>query len=95
MGVYDFKKLKVHSHYVLFLQFASNAKNGFYTHSLRLMQHPIDAMLQFDANANAHTNLDSSVNGPLYLRCPWDWDFFTVKSKDSTKILILIYHKIF
>ena len=49
--------------FLFFLQFASNAKNGFYTHSLRLMQHPIDAMLQFDANA--HANLDVSVNGPL------------------------------
>ena len=29
--------------------------------SLRLMQHPIDAMLQFDANAN----VDASVNRPL------------------------------
>ena len=48
-----------------FIQFASNAKNGFYTHSLRLTQHPIDAMLQFDANANAHTHVDASVNGPL------------------------------
>ena len=33
-----------------------------YTHSLRLTQHPIDAMLQFDANANA--NVEASVNGP-------------------------------
>ena len=40
-------------------------KNGFYTHSLRLTQHPIDAMLQFDANANTHANVDASVNGPL------------------------------
>ena len=37
--------------------------------NLRQMQrmgsiHPIDAMLQFDANANAHTNIDASVNGP-------------------------------
>ena len=39
------------------LQFDANAKNGFYTHSLHLTQHPIDTMLQFDANAdaNAHT----------------------------------------
>ena len=28
------------------------------------MQHPIDTMLQFDANANAHANVDASVNGP-------------------------------
>ena len=41
-----------------FLQFALSAKN-----SLRLTQHPIEAMLQFDANA--HANLDTSVNGPL------------------------------
>ena len=47
-----------------FLQVASNAKNGFYTHSLRLTQQPIDAMLQVDANANARANLDASVNGP-------------------------------
>ena len=38
------------------LQFDANALNGFYTDSLHLTQHPIDAMLQFDANANAHTN---------------------------------------
>ena len=38
------------------LQFDANAKNRFYTHSLRLMQHPIDAMLQFDANAHADAN---------------------------------------
>ena len=38
-------------------------KNGF--HSVHLMQHPIDTMLQFDTNANAHTNFDASVNGPL------------------------------
>ena len=45
------------------LQFALNAKNGYsYTHSLHLMQHPMDAMLQFDANANAHPNVDTSVN---------------------------------
>ena len=37
------------------LQFDTNAKIGSYTHSLRLMQHPIDAMLQFDANADADT----------------------------------------
>ena len=36
------------------LQFDAIEKNGFYTNSLRLTQHPIDAMLQFDANANAH-----------------------------------------
>ena len=30
-----------------------------------MTQHPIDAMLQFDANANAHTNVDARVNGPL------------------------------
>ena len=49
-----------------FLQFASNAKHGFYTHS-HLMQHPIDAMVQFDANANAHANLDASLNGTLVI----------------------------
>ena len=37
--------------------------------NLRQMQrmgsiHPIDAMLQFDANANTHTHVDASVNGP-------------------------------
>ena len=32
-------------------------------------QHPIDAMLQFDANANAnaHANVEASVNGPLVI----------------------------
>ena len=44
------------------LYFASNAKNAFYTHSLHLTQHPIDAMLQFDANA--HANVDGNVTGP-------------------------------
>ena len=34
------------------------------------MQHPIDAMLQFDANVNAHANVNASVNGPLYVMCP-------------------------
>ena len=29
---------------------------------MHLTQHPIDAMLQFDANANA--TVDASVNGP-------------------------------
>ena len=29
------------------------------------MQHPIDAMVQFDTNANAHANIDANVNGPL------------------------------
>ena len=38
----------------------SNTKDG---HPLHLLQHPIDAMLQFDANA--HANVDASVNGPL------------------------------
>ena len=38
-------------------------KNGFYIHSLHLT-HPIDAMLQFDTNANAHANVDARVNGP-------------------------------
>ena len=41
----------------------SNTNNGFYTTSLYLTQHPIDAMLQFDANA--HASVDVSVNGPL------------------------------
>ena len=50
------------------LQFDANVKNGFYTHSLRLTQDPIDVMLQFDANAQAHANVDASVNGPL-LQC--------------------------
>ena len=57
---------KVHSHYAfIFLQFASNAKNGFHTHSLHLTQYPIDTMLEFDPNTNTHANLDASVNGPL------------------------------
>ena len=30
-----------------------------------MTQHPIDAMLQFDANANAQANVDARVNGPL------------------------------
>ena len=30
-----------------------------------MTQHSIDAMLQFDANANEHANVDVSVNGPL------------------------------
>ena len=38
------------------LQFDANAKNGFDTHSLPLMQHPIDTMLQFDAKADADAN---------------------------------------
>ena len=38
---------------------------GYRTHSLRLIQHPMDAMLQFDANTNAHANIDTGVNGPL------------------------------
>ena len=38
------------------LQFDTNAKNGFYTHSLHLTQHPIDAILQFDANAHEDAN---------------------------------------
>ena len=29
------------------------------------MQHPIDTMLQFDANANTHVNIDTGVNGPF------------------------------
>ena len=49
---------------VFFWQFVSNEKNGFHTHSLHLTQHPIDAMLQFDANTNANTNLDANVNEP-------------------------------
>ena len=34
------------------------------THSLHLMQQ-LTNMLQFDANANAHANVDARVNGPL------------------------------
>ena len=60
--------LKVHSHYAFFAFFASKAKNGFYTHSLHLRQHPIDTMLQFDANANVHANVAASVNGPLVFK---------------------------
>ena len=36
----------------------------FLRNSLRLTQHPIDAMLQFHANTNVHENVDVSVNGP-------------------------------
>ena len=45
------------------LQFDANAKNRLYTHSLGLTQHPIDVMLQFDANAGTDANLDASANG--------------------------------
>ena len=38
------------------LQFDANTNNEFYTHSLRLTQHPIGAMLQFDATADADAN---------------------------------------
>ena len=38
------------------LQFDANAKDGLYTNSLHLTQHPIDAMLQCNANADANTN---------------------------------------
>ena len=51
--------VKVHSHYVFLhfcLQFDANAKNGFYTHSLHLTQHPTGAMLQLDATADANAN---------------------------------------
>ena len=66
--LYQFRcNVKVHSHYASFLQFASNAKNGFYILSLHLTQHLIDAMLQFDTNTNAHANVDAGVNGPLKL----------------------------
>ena len=41
------------------LQFDANANNGFYTQSLHLTQHPIDAMLQFDANADADANANA------------------------------------
>ena len=36
-----------------------------FLHNLRHIQHPIDAMLRFEAKANAHANVDASVNGPL------------------------------
>ena len=36
--------------------FDANAKNGLYTDSLHLTQHPIDAMLQFDTNTNSHAH---------------------------------------
>ena len=57
--------IKVNSHYAFLLIICVKAKNGF--HSLYLRQHPIDTMLQFDANANAHAdaNINASVNGPL------------------------------
>ena len=35
-----------------------------FMHNLRLKQHPIDAMLQFHAKANAYANVDVCVNGP-------------------------------
>ena len=63
--------LKAHSYYAVFFcnlrqtQRMGSIPNGFHTHSLRLTQHPIDVMLQFDANVNAHANLDAGVNGPL------------------------------
>ena len=40
------------------LQFAPNAKNVLYTLSLRLTQHPIDVMLQFDANTHANVKCE-------------------------------------
>ena len=40
-------------------------KHKEWVHSLHLTQHPIEAMVQFDANTNAHANVDASVNGPL------------------------------
>ena len=42
----------VHSHYAFFA----------------ICVKPIDAILQFDANANAHANFDASVNGPSVLK---------------------------
>ena len=42
------------SDYAFLFAIGRKRKNGFYTHSLRLTQHPIDTMLQFDADANAH-----------------------------------------
>ena len=43
------------------MQFGANAKNGFYTHSLHLMQHPIDTMLQSDVNADADADTKAHV----------------------------------
>ena len=66
--------VKVHSHSALFCIICVKRKDGFYTHSLHLTQHPIDAMLQFDANANADANVDASVSGPLMLSRSHIWD---------------------
>ena len=65
-------------------KFASNAKNGFNTHSLRLTQHPLDVMLQFDANTNAHANVVASVNGPLTFSHSLMWNFKSLKGNYAT-----------
>ena len=52
------------SFFQVFQVFQVEWEPWFYTHSLHLTQHPIDAMLQYDANANARANVDASVNGP-------------------------------
>ena len=60
--------IKVNSHYAFLFIICVKGKNVFL--SLYLRQHPIDTMLQFDANANAHAdaNIDASVNGPLKVK---------------------------
>ena len=65
VSVFAFIRLKVHSHYAFFaffLQFEANTKNEFYTYSLHLTQHPIGAMLQFDATATADADADADAN---------------------------------
>ena len=52
--------------------------------SLRLMQHPIDAMLQFDPNA--HANVDASMNEALRVNRP---------DKISRTIYIIINIEVF
>ena len=55
----------MNSYYAFLFIICVKAKNGF--HLLDFRQHPIDTMLQFDVNANAHAdaNIHASVNGPL------------------------------
>ena len=55
-------KVKVHSHFAFLCIFLCNLMQ---TLRMGLTQHAIDVMLQFDANAHAHANIDASVNGPL------------------------------
>ena len=53
----------VDSHYAFFFIICIKQKNGF--DSVHFMQHPIETILQFAANANGHANIDASVNGRL------------------------------